>query len=341
MSFDNLCKLLSEKYPNHFTAWLIGGVPARVDVLKTELGIEPIRADSVTFLTLRNRILHLEFQTRLDSDPPLPLRMLDYWVRLYRLYRLPITQIIIFLTPPPGNEPIPTSFRVETTCHEYRIVKMWEQDPTIFLQTEALLPLAPLAATSNPQQLLAQVAQQVNAIQSNQKRQEVSSYTQILAGLRFEKSLIRQLFQENAMRESVIYQDILQQGEQKGLQRGIELGREEGRLEGRLEGQESGERSLVLRQLTRRFGELPEPLVMTIAQLALPQLESLAEALIDFTTKLDLVTWLLTHRLGELPTSTKSQLQSATATQLETLVTALPTINSQSDLEALLSQSPQ
>ncbi|WP_446390131.1 hypothetical protein [Coleofasciculus sp. B1-GNL1-01] len=38
---------------------------------------------------------------------------------------------------------------------------------------------------------------------------------EILAGLRFEKALIRRFFREDIMRESVIYQDILQQGRQQ------------------------------------------------------------------------------------------------------------------------------
>ncbi|NEQ18631.1 MAG: hypothetical protein F6K28_00440 [Microcoleus sp. SIO2G3] len=39
----------------------------------------------------------------------------------------------------------------------------------------------------------------------------------ILAGLRFEEDLIRQLFREDIMRESVIYQSIRQEGKQEGL----------------------------------------------------------------------------------------------------------------------------
>lgn len=72
MSFDNLCKLLSEKYPDRFVNWLLGETPQTVTVLKTELSIEPIRADSVTFLQTDQRIVHLEFQTRIESNPPCP-----------------------------------------------------------------------------------------------------------------------------------------------------------------------------------------------------------------------------------------------------------------------------
>ncbi|MBC1218633.1 hypothetical protein GNF10_25260 [Nostoc sp. UCD121] len=44
---------------------LLPDEPQKIKVLKTELSIEPIRADSVTFLQTENRILHLEFQTQL------------------------------------------------------------------------------------------------------------------------------------------------------------------------------------------------------------------------------------------------------------------------------------
>jgi predicted transposase YdaD len=201
-----------------------GNPPAALDspqtnvkVLKTELSIEPIRADYVTFLQLEGRILHLEFQTKLESTPPLPLRMLDYWVRLYRLYRLPITQVVVLLLPPAPETVIETVFSVETTRHEYRVISIWEENPELFLNEPALLPLAPLAATTQPQTLLQQVVERVNQLQPGQ-RPEISAYTQILAGLKYKKDLIRQLFREGMMRESVIYQEILAEGEQRGEQ---------------------------------------------------------------------------------------------------------------------------
>jgi len=46
MSFDNLCKLLAEKHPSSFATWLLGEEAIDVMVLRTELSIEPIRADT-------------------------------------------------------------------------------------------------------------------------------------------------------------------------------------------------------------------------------------------------------------------------------------------------------
>ena len=267
MSFDNLCKLLSEKYPERFASWVLGESQLSVEVLKTELSIEPIRADYVTFLQLQGRILHLEFQTRLESNPPLSLRMVDYWVRLYRLYRLPITQVVVLLLPPAEGTVIETVFAVEQTRHEYRVIKLWQQDPEILLEDPALLPLAPLAATTQAEALLQRVAQRVSRLDEGQ-RQEVSEYTQILAGLKFERALIRQLFREGMMRESVIYQDILEEGRQEG------------------------ERALILRLLTRRVGALSAALRSRIETLSLEQLENLGEALLDFSSLSHLEAWL-------------------------------------------------
>ncbi|MEH2464174.1 Rpn family recombination-promoting nuclease/putative transposase [Nostoc sp.] len=281
MSFDNLCKLLSEKYPERFASWVLGTEQTSVKVLKTELSIEPIRADYVTFLQLQGRILHLEFQTKLESTPPLPLRMLDYWVRLYRLYRLPITQVVVLLLPPASETVIETAFSVETTHHEYRVISMCEENPEPFLNDPALLPLAPLAATTQPQALLQQVVVKVNQLEPRQ-RPEISAYTQILAGLKYNQDLIRQLFREGMMRESVIYQEILAEGEQRG--------REEGRkAEGQL---------LILRLLTRRVGELPQEVLDRIETLSLEQLENLGEALLDFQVIADLETWFSTLDVG-------------------------------------------
>jgi predicted transposase YdaD len=258
-----------------------GNPPAALDspqtavtVLKTELSIEPIRADYVTFLQVQERILHLEFQTQLESTPPLPLRMLDYWVRLYRLYRLPITQVVVLLLPPTPETVIETAFSIETTRHEYRVISMWEENPEPFLKDSALLPLAPLTATTQPQTLLQRVVARVNQLEPRQ-RAEISAYTQILAGLKYKKDLIRNLFREGMMRESVIYQEILAEGEERGEQRG----------------RQQGERSLILRQLTRRMGELPQQVLERIETLSLEQLENLGEALLDFQAIADLETW--------------------------------------------------
>ncbi|MBW4618790.1 MAG: Rpn family recombination-promoting nuclease/putative transposase [Cyanosarcina radialis HA8281-LM2] len=68
--------------------------------------------------------------------------------------------------------------------------------------------------------------------------------------------------------------------------------KEEGIQEGEQKGREKGEKSLVLRQLARRVGELPPEVRQQVESLSLEQLENLGEALLDFTSMSDLDAWL-------------------------------------------------
>jgi predicted transposase YdaD len=85
------------------------------------------------------------------------------------------------------------------------------------------------------------------------------------------------------LRETKVYQEALQEGRTEGEQ----LGEQRGRTE--------EARSLILRQLSRRVGTLPAPVEAQFQALALPQLEALGEALLDFTGMDDLAGWLGQH----------------------------------------------
>ncbi len=66
----------------------------------------------------------------------------------------------------------------------------------------------------------------------------------------------------------------------------------EGREEGREEGRREEAANLIVRQLTKRFGELSEEMRASISGLSLPSLEDLSEAFLDFTSLTDLQSWL-------------------------------------------------
>lgn len=161
-------------------------------------------------------------------------------------------------------------YRDDTTFHRYRVVRLWEQDSAAFLANPALLPLATLTRTDSPQALLGQVAERIARISDIEQRQNLAGCTGILAGLRFREDLIRRFLREDMMRESVIYQDIIQ--------------KEAFRLIGRL--------------LNRRFGEIDSSLIERIRMLSTEQLEALGEALLDFSEVADLFAWLDRQQKG-------------------------------------------
>ncbi len=280
MAYDNICKYLAEQYPTEFARWLLSESATDIQVLRSELNVEPIRADSLTLLQTSNQILHLEFQTQPTSNPPLPFRMLDYWVRLKRQYWCHVEQVVIFLKYSTSEAVFTNEFEDVNTRHRYRVIRLWEEDPTPLLANPALLPLATLAKTDSPNALLEQVVAQVDMIEEPRQRGNLSACVAVLAGLRFEENLIRQLFSEEIMQESVIYQQILQKGLQQGLQ----------------QGKQEEASSLIVRQLTRRFGTVNSQNQEQIQALSINQLEDLGEALLDFSSVTDLFSWLDEHQ---------------------------------------------
>ncbi len=62
--------------------------------------------------------------------------------------------------------------------------------------------------------------------------------------------------------------------------------------EGREEGREEATVNLIVRLLTKRFGEISPEMRSVISGLPLPILEDLSEALLDFTSVADLQSWL-------------------------------------------------
>jgi predicted transposase/invertase (TIGR01784 family) len=95
-----------------------------------------------------------------------------------------------------------------------------------------------------------------------------------------------------SLEETRVYQEAKADGKAEGLAEGAAKGKVEGKAEGKAEGQLEEGRSLILRQLSRRVGDLTPALRSQVEALSLPQLESLGEALLDFTRVEDLEQWL-------------------------------------------------
>jgi predicted transposase YdaD len=83
---------------------------------------------------------------------------------------------------------------------------------------------------------------------------------------------IQAMFTLDDLRQTRVYQDAKQEGVQQGRQ--------------------NEARSLLLRQLSKKFETLNDRYQNLIANLALEQMEALSEALLDFTNITDLDLWL-------------------------------------------------
>jgi len=267
------------------------------------LAAETQRADSVILhagsATKPNQLLHLEFQGRPDRQ--MPERMLEYWIRLWRLHGKPIHQVVLYLRK--TNSPLVQvdELQVGETRHRYGVVRLWEQDPLPLLQNPALLPLATLArkagrSTSADAEHLALVADRVAAIKNPVLQKEIAGGCHLLAGLGFSQELINAYFTMGILDDSVTYQAAVAEytrrgrleGERQGEERGLQLGLNQGLNQGL----QQEAQSLVLRQLPRRCGQLSHEQELAVRALPLEKLEALAEALLDFDGPEALDAWL-------------------------------------------------
>ena len=241
----------------------------------TELSVEPIRADSMILLTNHNLILHVEFQTVPDRD--MGFRMLDYRVRAHRKFAgRQMRQVVIYLTPTTSDLVTLTTFELESTRHEFEVIRLWEQPASIFLESVGLYPFASLAQTDQPELVLREVAARIEKITEPKLQADISAMSYVLAGLVLDRDRVRRIIRRDIMRESVTYQEILAEGEVKG----------------ETQGRVKEARTLIIRLLTKKLGNVSPDLVAKIEALPLERVESLGEDLLDFTAIADLEQWL-------------------------------------------------
>lgn len=265
--YDNVSKFLAERYSADFTAWLLGYPVELTTLSPTELSLEPIRADALILLQSVDVVLHCEFQTK--PDPTMPFRMLDYRLRVYRRFpQKRMVQVVIYLRETDSELVYQDSFELENLMFRFNVVRIWEVEPEVFLSTPGLLPYAALGRSSAPEGMLRQAMEQLEQLPDLTEKNNLIAATGILGGLRLEKDVISRLIRSGIMRESVIYQDILQEGELKASQ------------------------ALILRMLNRRVGNLSLEVQARVKALSLAQMEDLGEALLDFGVMGDLLTWL-------------------------------------------------
>jgi predicted transposase/invertase (TIGR01784 family) len=174
--FDNISKFLAQEYSADFATWLLGRNIPLTTLSPTELNVEPIRADSVVVMSSPVVVLHLEFQT--DPDENMPLRMADYYLRLYRRFpQQEIEQVVIYLRRTGSELVTQTEFSTSKMNHRFRVIRLWEQPVEAFLTAPGLLPYAVLSQATNKEEVLTRVIAQIQQV--GDRRQERNLTAQV------------------------------------------------------------------------------------------------------------------------------------------------------------------
>jgi Domain of unknown function (DUF4351) len=240
-------------------------------------------------------LIHVEAQA--DSKDNFTRRIFFYFALLHRKYLQRIYPIVVFSFDEPLREE-PHTYTIEfpdlkVLEFNFNAIQLNRLNWRDYLNqpnpiAAALMSKMKIAPGDRPK-VKAECLRLLATLQLNPAR------TQLISGfvdtyLRLNSSE-EQVFQTEIGKMETQQQEKVMEIVTSWMERGIEQGIEQG-IE---RGIEQEARSLILRQLTRRVGDLSTEMRSRVETLPLQQLESLGEALLDFNAIADLETWLQIH----------------------------------------------
>jgi predicted transposase/invertase (TIGR01784 family) len=175
--------------------------------------------------------------------------------------------------------------------HRIYLEDLSASNDSVGLGLMRLIVMKPKNAIAQAQILLSKVQQRAVTDSRLQVIIELIETVIVYKFPKLSREEIEKMLGLSELRQTRVYQEGVEEGEERGILKG----RNEGRTEGRTEGRVEEAQSLILRQLTRRIGNVSSTMRSQVSSLSLHQLESLGEALLDFTSVDDLEHWLRLH----------------------------------------------
>jgi predicted transposase YdaD len=216
-----------------------------------------------------------ELQLRYTTK--MPRRMRAYVGLAEEKFELPTYPVLVNILPPASTVTVSDRFESDfmglQARQDYQVINLWQVDASIVFDQSisTLLPFVPVLQGGGDPEVVQRALQ---LLRLDESLSELEPLLGFFASFVLDTELVSQILRWDmaVLRESPWYQEIRQEGEQTGV------------LKGKL--------SLVLRLLTRRIGGVAPDVRSQIQSLSLTQIEALGEALLDFSSPLDLENWL-------------------------------------------------
>jgi predicted transposase YdaD len=232
METDATVKELLEESPAAWP-WLVGAPAQNVEVIDSDVSTITGAADKV--LRVRDEpqwIHHVEFQS--GPDPSLPRRGNVYNAVLEHRHGLPVRSTFVLLSRKANLTAIDGRYECRLPgrdrpyrVFEYDVIRVWEVPPERFLTGGlSLVPLAPIGAVTEAivADVVEEMKQRLRPVPESLAG-KLWTAARVLMGLRYEKELVRELLKEvTGMKDSVTYQEIVEEGVAKGIVRGRQEG---------------------------------------------------------------------------------------------------------------------
>jgi predicted transposase YdaD len=275
-------KRLISLAPDNWVQWITQTKDIRVkEFLSSEF--QWVSRDNDVLMKVENPdgefLMLNELQLRYKET--MPLRITAYTALARERYNLPIYPVLINILPHVKTPKIPNFYEQEfmgiRSYQDYRVINLWEIEASLVFEQNlaTLLPFVPILKGGGEEEI---VKAAVIKLRENEQLNELEPLLSFFASFVLEIPIVQQIMRWDmtVLRESPWYNEILKQGLQQGLQ----------------QGEQQGEANLIIRQLSKRFGNLAPEITSQIRQLSIPQLETLGESIFDFSAMSDLENWL-------------------------------------------------
>jgi len=230
--------------------------------------LSEIRQGRVDMLgeTQAGDLVHIELQSTNDSN--MALRMAEYCLGVYRqLGRFP-QQVLVYV----GEAPM----RMAAELHgpgirySYRLVDVRELDGERLLESPRVGDniVALLTRLANVRTAVRRVIARIAQLRPGEREAALGQLV-TLAGLRKLGTVIEEEARKMPILNDILDHEVLGREYKKGLQVGAQQGRQEGKLD------------LLRHQIEKRFGPLPSWAEQRLAQLPIPEIETIGLRLLD------------------------------------------------------------
>jgi predicted transposase YdaD len=232
--WDGVMKRLVRGYAKHFARWLTEEA-VFVRALDIELKNQHLFADALLEVLLHGKsaLLHIEFQVY--DDPEMEMRLLEYNVLASRQYRhLPVYSYVIYLRKAGkiAESPLVRTFPDGEVIHRffYRVIKLWEIPAAALLQTGwiGVLPLVTLTDGGKQPEVVKEMIDRLASVEEY----DLLAISEVVGGLAFRKGPELEWFKrrfsmfQDILRESPIYQEIVEQGRDEERQQELQRQRQ-------------------------------------------------------------------------------------------------------------------
>lgn len=271
--WDKALRWLIRTNPQAFIGLLVPDahfIRAHPDILEPE----KLEVDGLLEVLINDKVglINIEFQTYNDST--MGERLARYNMITRFKYELPVLSCVIWLLKD-GNvpqSPLTLDFLgvYDVITFNYLSVEIAQLTPESFLDSNqiGLLPLVSLTKGGTNREVIQRMFREIQSLEDIEEkdRQDVEFIAFTLASLVLKRTNVNDIEwlkrsfhrMHDIIKESPIYQEVLQEGEDRGLQRGIQQGLQRGLQQGRQEGELIASRKMLLVLVQARSAKMLE-----------------------------------------------------------------------------------